>query len=132
MKKFLLKKHGDNRGSLVESTLPSDIFDKIKHFFISKSAPGVVRGNHYHKHKREWFYLLQGKAKIRLYNLETKQKEEHILLDQNIDVIEMEPNVVHTITNIGENEMILLALVNEKFDKDNPDTFFYDLEEHFN
>jgi len=131
MKRFPLKKHNNLKGSLIESDLPLEVFNNIKHFFISKSAPGVARGNHYHRHKREWFYLLQGKAKIYLYNLNSGHKEEYTISDQNPEVFEMEPNIVHLIKNIGENEMILLALVNEKFDENNPDTFYYDLEKHF-
>ena len=132
MKKFPLKKHSDERGILTESTLPLEVFDDIKHFFISKSEPGIIRGNHYHKRKREWFYLLQGKAQIYLYDLRSKEKTEYLVSDQNPEMVEMEPNVVHAIKNIGENEMILLALVNEKFNYDDSDTFAYDLSNIFN
>ncbi len=126
MKKILLKEYKDDRGSLAENTSPK-IFYQAKHFFVSKSKPGVIRGNHYHKRKLEWFYVLEGRAKLYLYDLKTKKRTSCIITSQKPELIEIMPNIAHAIKNIGRNKMILLAIINKKFDPKRPDTFRYDL-----
>jgi UDP-2-acetamido-2,6-beta-L-arabino-hexul-4-ose reductase len=119
-----LRKFIDERGSLIENT-DLDVMQTSKHFFVSKSKPGVIRGNHYHKKKIEWFYVIQGKCKIVIKDLLTEKMEEKIINDSDNVLINMKPNQVHAFQNIGNNEMILLALVNEVLDHDRPDTYFY-------
>lgn len=126
MKKINLKQHNNRSGSLVENTLPQ-IFQKAKHFFISKSKPGVVRGNHYHKHKKEWLYVLSGRAKIYLYDLKTKKVTVFSVDEKRPELIEIGTNLVHAVKNIGKKEMIILAIINEKFNPKKPDTFYYDI-----
>ena len=119
-----LRKYSDKRGSLVENTLTS-IVTGSKHFFVSKSKPGVVRGNHYHKKKKEWFYLIQGKCIFYIKDIISKKTEFIELNDKDNSIIQVEPNKAHAIKNTGKNEMILLALVNEPLDKKSPDTYSY-------
>lgn len=119
-----LKNYQDQRGSLIENT-DVQVMLNSKHFFISKSKPGVIRGNHYHKNKSEWFLVVQGTAEITTIDIETKATESQIVKDIDHILVNMKPNVAHAIKNIGPNEMILLALINEQFDHDNPDTYQY-------
>jgi len=116
----------DERGSLVENTLLS-VMSTSEHFFISKSKPGVVRGNHYHKHKMEWFYIIQGTCKLVVKDIISEKIEELIIKDSDNILVNTVPNHAHAFQNVGENEMILLALVNEPLDQKNPDTYFYKL-----
>ncbi len=51
----------DNRGCLAEF-LKSPSFGQI---FVSRTKPGITRGNHYHHTKTEKFLVVQGKAVIR-------------------------------------------------------------------
>ena len=124
IKKIKLKLHKWENGVLVENTFIKSVTGS-KHFFVSKSDPGVIRGNHYHKRKSEWFYLIQGKCKISALDLKTKQKEEFVLRDVQHLMLNFKPNVVHAFKNIGRNEMILLALVNEVHNQSDPDTYLY-------
>ncbi len=117
-----LKKYSDPRGSLMENTFP-DIFKETKHFFVSKSKPGVIRGNHYHLRKSEWFYVIQGECRIVIKDMKTGKKETRMVkASQNI-VIHMEPNKSHAFKNTGKEELILLALVNEVHNQQDPDTY---------
>lgn len=124
LKRYKLKKRTDKRGLLVQNDYP-EIGKKIEHFLVTFSKPGVIRGNHYHKRKREWFYILEGRAKLYLYNLKTNKKADYVIDSADPELIEMEPNIVHAIENIGDTTMIFLGLVNERFDSDDPDTYFY-------
>ena len=124
MKTVKLRQFTDDRGSLVENTLAS-IMDSSKHFFISKSKPGVIRGNHYHKHKSEWFYIIQGTCKMIVKDMNTGTLDEKIIKDTDNFIVYVLPDQVHAFENVGKNEMILIALVNEVLDHDNPDTYRY-------
>lgn len=122
IKRYPLQRHEDERGILVENEY--DFVSKnMKHFLLSFSLPGIIRGNHYHKHKREWFYVVKGKIKLYIMNLATKKKQEYIIDSQKPELIEIEPNIVHAIENIGEEEMIFLGIVNEGFNQNDPDTY---------
>lgn len=124
MKIVKLKKYSDERGSLVENTQP-EIFKNTKHFFVSKSKPGVIRGNHYHLRKSEWFYVIQGECRLVIKDLKTGKKETRLVkASQNI-IINMQPNKSHAFKNVGEEELILLALVNEVHNQKDPDTYPY-------
>ena len=124
MKKIKLKEYKDHRGSLVENTLPK-ILNDSEHFFISKSKVGVIRGNHYHRRKSEWFYVIQGKCKLCIQDIATAKKEEIVINDKQNIMINIGPNKAHAFKNIGNKELILLALVNEVHNQMDSDTFKY-------
>ncbi|MDD5770333.1 MAG: WxcM-like domain-containing protein [Candidatus Gracilibacteria bacterium] len=133
MKKKLIKlfdtnSYFDNRGGLIE--LKSDLIRKnMKHFFISYTLPGSIipRGNHYHTKKNEWFYIIKGKMKAKVESLDGKIKEEQEF-DENLKkFIYISPKTVHTFWNIGNTELILLAIIDRKFLQYNTDTFFKEI-----
>lgn len=124
MKKIKLRKYRDDRGSLVENTVETVITDS-KHFFISKSKPNSIRGNHFHKRKSEWFYLIQGVCKVYTIDLMTNKKEEFVIDEGDSFIFNFGQNVAHAFKNIGEKEMILMALVNEVHNQSDPDTYYY-------
>lgn len=126
MKTVKLKEYSDVRGSLMENTVET-IMLSSKHFFVSKSVPGAVRGNHFHKKKTEYFIVIKGKCLIIVEDIISKERESFEVKDSDKIAILMEPNKAHALKNIGGTELILLALVNEKLDKKNPDTFPYDV-----
>ena len=119
---YKLHSHKDHRGELL-SNLNKDLGENVRHFFIATINPGKSRGNHYHKRKKEWFIILGGKAKIILTNVETKKTKEYPIASEDSLVYEMDVNTIHTIKNISKTPITLIALVNEFFDKEDPDTF---------
>ena len=126
MKIVHLRRHEDNRGWLTENTLEK-IMEESRHFFVSCSKPGIVRGNHYHKHKSEWFYVIKGACQIIIEDVETKKRQKKIIKDTDLSIIQVLPNQAHAFKNVGDGEMYLLALVNEVLDHHNPDTYDYKL-----
>jgi len=58
----------DNRGSLAEF-LKSPSFGQI---FVSRTKPGITRGNHYHHTKTEKFLVVEGQAIIRFRKIGTQ------------------------------------------------------------
>ena len=117
---YELKGYEDDRGTFYEfvKTLDSGQFS------ISTTVPGITRGNHYHNTKNEKFLVIKGEASIKHRQIHGDDIIEYIVSDKKMEVVEMIPGYTHDITNIGENEMILLLWANETFDRDNPDTYF--------
>ncbi len=109
----------DERGKLVEIfKIPG-----VGQVFYSTTKPGIVRGNHYHTRKKEYFCVIEGNGLIKLKNRETGEIKETEVSGGKPEVVEMPVNWTHNIKNIGENEMKLLVWVNEIFNPEDPDTF---------
>lgn len=119
-----LRRYTDKRGYLVENTDPT-IITGSKHFLYTSSAPGIVRGNHYHEHKIEWFIILKGTCRFVTEDIRTKKREEIIIKDTDDITFRTEPFVAHAMENVGKDEMLFLGFVNETLDKENPDTYSY-------
>lgn len=122
-----IEKHTDERGWLIEILRDDEIKEEIKQVYFSTSKPGVIRGNHYHKRKVEWFSVVTGKAKLVLEDNESKEREELILSDDKPGIVKITPNISHAIQNIGEDKMYLIVIVNEVFNPDDADTFYVKL-----
>jgi UDP-2-acetamido-2,6-beta-L-arabino-hexul-4-ose reductase len=110
----------DERGCLTE-------FMKSSHFgqiFISRTRPGVTRGNHYHHTKTEKFFVVAGEGLIRMREIGRSQVAEYRVRGEDFRVIDIPPGSTHSIENIGASEMVTLFWASEIFDPDHPDTYF--------
>ena len=124
-----LAQHCDDRGCLAE-------FIKSPHLgqvFVSRTKPGVTRGNHYHHTKAEKVLVLDGKALIRfrpVQGLKTGSERsddqgviEYQVSGKDFRVLDIPPGYTHTITNVGNTELIAIFWASEVFDPGKPDTF---------
>lgn len=109
----------DSRGWLTE-ILKSTETGQI---FTSKTKPGVTRGNHWHHSKIEKFIVLSGEAVVSLKNLNSTEKIEYHVSGDRLCVIDVPAGYVHSITNVGSENLITLFWADEIFDKENPDTY---------
>jgi UDP-2-acetamido-2,6-beta-L-arabino-hexul-4-ose reductase len=110
----------DARGSLAE-------FIKQKHFgqvFVSRTKPGVTRGNHYHHTKTEKFFVVEGDGLIRMRAVEGGPVREYPVTGSAYQVVDIPPGFTHSITNVGTEEMVTLFWSSEVFDPNRPDTYF--------
>jgi UDP-2-acetamido-2,6-beta-L-arabino-hexul-4-ose reductase len=116
---YSIPSHADHRGTFSEmlKTQASGQFS----FFTAH--PGVTRGGHYHHTKCEKFLVLRGKARFRFRH--TQSAEEHDLVTEGTNpfVVDTVPGWTHDITNIGDDEMIVMLWASEQFDRLNPDTY---------
>ena len=100
---------------------------KSPHFgqiFVSKTLPGVTRGDHYHDTKLEKFCVIKGEAIIRFRRLHTGEVLEYPVNDREIRIVDIPPGYTHSIENVGTEEMICLFWANEVFDPAGPDTYW--------
>lgn len=120
---YEIPKYSDERGVFTEmlKTKQSGQFS----FFTT--LPGVTRGGHYHHSKNEKFLVLKGKALFKFENISTGERYELLVDCCSSRVVETVPGWSHNITNIGEDEMIVMLWANEIFDRNAPDTYFHPL-----
>lgn len=113
----------DPRGSLAEF-IKSQYFGQI---FVSRTHPGVTRGNHYHHTKTEKFFVVEGNAVIRMRHIESNDVTEYRVQGDAYRVINIPPGHTHAITNVGNCEMIAIFWASEIFDPNRPDTCFLEV-----
>lgn len=68
--------------------------------------------------------VVKGCALFKFKNLNSGQYCELLITDRESRVVETIPGWAHDITNIGNNDLIVLLWANELFDRSRPDTFF--------
>ncbi|GGI67295.1 UDP-2-acetamido-2,6-beta-L-arabino-hexul-4-ose reductase [Shewanella gelidii] len=91
-------------------------------FSYFTAHPGVTRGGHYHHTKNEKFLVIKGKAKFRFEHIATGERYELDVEGEECRVVETVPGWTHDVTNIGEEELIVMLWANEIFDREKPDT----------
>lgn len=122
IKNLVLKK--DKRGILSEIIRAEDVDNKaFGQLMLTTVLPGFTKGEHFHKRKTEWYCVIKGRGLLEIINNKTKEKEEIIMEEENMQLAKILPNHFHSIKNIGKDEMYLLVYINEVFDPLDPDTF---------
>ena len=92
--------------------------------FVSRTKPGVTRGNHYHHTKVEKFCVVEGTAQIRLRHHLTNDLLSFKVEGNECRVVDIPAGYTHNISNIGKSDLITLFWANEIFDPQNPDTYY--------
>jgi UDP-2-acetamido-2,6-beta-L-arabino-hexul-4-ose reductase len=117
---YSLEMKRDDRGWLSEF-IKSQSFGQV---FVSKTKPGITRGNHWHHTKVEKFLVISGQALIRFRKIGDKKVLEYPVSGDGLRVVDIPVGYTHSITNIGETELITLFWADEIFDPAAPDTYF--------
>ena len=113
-----LPKYGDERGVFVEMLKTQD----SGQFSFFTAHPGITRGGHYHHTKTEKFLVIKGSARFGFRHVVTNERYEVSTSGDRPQVVETVPGWTHDITNVGENEMVVMLWANEIFDRERPDT----------
>jgi UDP-2-acetamido-2,6-beta-L-arabino-hexul-4-ose reductase len=115
---YELRPHADPRGVFMEVLKTPD----CGQFSYFTAHPGVTRGGHYHHAKTEKFLVLRGSARFGFRHIETGETHEVLTRGGEGMVVETVPGWTHDITNIGDDELVVMLWANELFDPDHPDT----------
>lgn len=109
----------DRRGEIVELTKSRS----VGQIFVSRTGPGITRGNHYHHTKVERFFVVAGEALIRMRVVDDSQVTEFAVSGENPRVVDIPPGCTHSIENVGAGDLITVFWSSEVFDVDRPDTY---------
>ena len=118
---FPLKMNVDGRGSFTE-LLKSEKCGQVS---INISKPGIIKGQHWHNTKWEFFIVVAGHGLIQERKIGTDEVIEFEVSGDKIEAIHMLPGYTHNIINLSETENLVTVMwANESFDPNKPDTFF--------
>jgi len=112
--------HSDGRGELFEVTRSHGGTGQT---FASTTLPGATRGDHYHLHKIERFFVVTGEAEIALRRLYDHKVVRFRLSGDRPSFVDMPTMWVHNITNVGSEELVTVFWSDQLLDPDNPDQY---------
>ena len=122
-----LEKKEDERGFFCELIQGKyvPVPDGFGLVYVSQaSGPGVIKGNHYHRRKTEWFSVIRGRAELVLKDRKSSERMRVVMGEDEMKMVKVPPDVIHAFRNIGKAEMLLLAYISEPFNPDDPDTIY--------
>jgi UDP-2-acetamido-2,6-beta-L-arabino-hexul-4-ose reductase len=115
---YQVPKFGDQRGVFVEMLKTRD----SGQFSYFTAHPGITRGGHYHHSKTEKFLVIKGQARFGFRHILTDETFTLLTSGDVPTIVETIPGWAHDITNVGDDEMIVMLWANEIFQRDHPDT----------
>jgi UDP-2-acetamido-2,6-beta-L-arabino-hexul-4-ose reductase len=114
------KVHRDDRGHLFEIIRMAG----GGQVFFSTTKPGVIRGNHFHTRKIEWFCVLKGEAAIRLRKVDDTEVHEFRVSGDAPQFVSIPVLYTHQIENVGSEDLLTMFWCNEIFVPEDADTYF--------
>ncbi|GAA4012838.1 UDP-2-acetamido-2,6-beta-L-arabino-hexul-4-ose reductase [Actimicrobium antarcticum] len=116
---YTVPQYGDPRGVFSEMLKTPD----CGQFSFFTAHSGITRGGHYHHSKTEKFLVIKGQARFKFRHMQTGQMHELVTSGDKSEIVETVPGWTHDITNIGQDEIVVMLWANEVFDRARPDTF---------
>ena len=118
---FDLKMNEDARGSFTELLKT----EKCGQVSINISKPGIIKGQHWHHTKWEFFIVVAGHGLIQQRKIGSDEVLNFEVSGDKIQAVHMLPGYTHNIINLSETENLVTVMwANEQFDPNHPDTFF--------
>lgn len=116
---YTVPAYTDSRGTFCEM-LKTHNSGQLSYF---TAHPGITRGGHYHHSKNEKFLVIKGTANFRFQHVLSGELTQLKVTADEHKIVETVPGWSHDITNIGDDELIVMLWANEAFDREHPDTF---------
>ena len=92
------------------------------------SFPGITKGGHYHTYKKEIFYTVVGKCRIRQRSIKTNEMLDVTVDGSNPHPVDIIPYYTHEISNIGKSNSHTIMWISEIYNPDTHDTYREELE----
>ena len=129
--KFSLKMNCDERGSFTELLKTVN----CGQFSVNISKPGIIKGEHWHHTKWEFFIVVSGHGLIQERKIGVDENGQlypirnYEVSGDKIEAIHMLPGYTHNIINLSDTENLVTVMwANEQFDPKHPDTFYEKVE----
>jgi dTDP-4-dehydrorhamnose 3,5-epimerase-like enzyme len=94
------KRWEEERGEFIQISYK----EEIRHLALFQIREGFSRGNHYHERKEEIFYVFSGRMKAIFLDMDSPQKEEHLL--GKGDKIRIKPRCAHRFTGLEDTLVV--------------------------
>jgi len=112
--------HRDVRGELFETARAHGGTGQA---FVSTTVPGAARGDHYHLHKVERFFVVRGEAEISLRRLLHDEVVTFHVSGDMPGFVDMPTMWAHNIRNVGNGDLVTMFWADQLLDPDDPDQF---------
>jgi dTDP-4-dehydrorhamnose 3,5-epimerase-like enzyme len=106
--------HADARGWVIEP-LGADQLHVQRNAHVAFTAPGAIRGNHFHHHRKEVFVVV-GPGLVRWR--EGGQVHDVAVPAGQAMRFTVPPGIPHAIKNTGTNPMVLMAFSTQPHDRE--------------
>lgn len=120
---YELNMHCDKRGSFTEFVRTLD----RGQVSINVAKPGVTKGNHWHHTKNEKFLVVSGIGLIRFRKIDSDEVIEYKVSETKLQVVDIPTGYTHSISNIGDTDLVTVMWANEAFNSEKPDTYFLEV-----
>lgn len=84
--------------------------------YVTSALSGQFKGGHYHSIANEWFFLIKGKCKLKLFDIEESEYFEMILDEYQPRIIFIPSRIAHSFENISCEDFLLIAYMDKHFD----------------
>lgn len=124
-----LKVIPDERGRLMEIMRCDDEhFSRFGQVYMTTAYPGVVKAWHYHHKQDDNFTVVKGMVKLVLYDRRPDSPTcgeigEFFIGEHRPLLVHIPREVAHGFKAVGTEEAIIVNLVTEPYDYQNPDEF---------
>ena len=120
--------HGDDRGRFVEVFRAAALPEPMAQSNHSRSAPGVLRGLHYHRDQADLWYLVAGRAQVGLADLRAGEgvpvTHSFVLDGDTPTAVYVPPGVAHGY--LALTEIDLIYWVTREYDPDDENGVAWD------
>jgi dTDP-4-dehydrorhamnose 3,5-epimerase-like enzyme len=119
-----LENYGDKRGTLYNVPDTDLLFlDKMKNIHFGRISPDSIRGNHYHHQSKEMLIISYSDT----WTLAWAKKDSDEISKKEFTgsgavLIKVNEEIVHSVKNIGDKDLEIIALSNRIFSKEDSDT----------
>lgn len=118
---FPLKTNIDARGSFTEILKT----ENCGQFSVNVSKPGIIKGQHWHNSKWEFFIVVSGHGLIQERKIGSDEVLSFEVSGEKLEAVHILPGYTHNIINLSETENLVTVMwANEQFDPNRPDTYF--------
>jgi len=120
-----LDDRGDQRGSsysLQDQQL--SFLGAVRDVHFSTTLPGHIRGNHFHRLRREVLVVRHEDSWTLAWDLGEGTAPKSRMFDgAGTVVVEIEPLASHAVRNDGQRPLLIFAMTNGLYDPANPDSY---------
>lgn len=108
----------DGRGWFLKiiSGLEEDLPQFTGEIYITSAIPGETKGEHYHSIANEWFTLIKGKCRLKLYDIDENEYFEIVLEDNLPKTIFIPSRIAHSFENNSNENFLLIAYTDKLYD----------------
>lgn len=122
--------HRDERGCLVELLKGDELSGEKKIlgqiYFVTFEKLRVIRGNHYHIKKEEWFIVAQGRLHVELQDVDTRERVSLVLDSKKDGYVRLRigKKIAHAFMNLSPTAT-MVNYASQSYHQTDPDTFPY-------